>query len=551
MDPQNQRTTHDMELEPPPRKRIRLDSPAVPRNDQAHPDDPHQPDANRWHESIWRKEATGGVYVALISPDDTGGFPFTECAKNEEAAKKCLDPEPSKTKNRSGDYRDRIDVCHRALGLSTAPQTRRRCYEQNAHSFKKLKLRSPCIQSMRYYRENAASAVDRPHFHASTGSDAIQWSAGKWSCSSALPFRPKPEYPWMERRLLIRRNSVWGRHIVAAERFNAGERVFSELPFAWAAENPAANEPLTPYCMTCGAADSALIPCAWCPNAFYCTLKCQTVNKSHAYECGTSYHTAAHINVYAKAIAQMVLECLATFGGDFDRLQQAVHEPRTVSSGGGGGTPAITSLEAKCKLALSLEPKYQTESGAEWGKHALRRAYDVVLGLPKVHTIFGGEIAKRRWLQHLLAHCMGILKNNCFRVCIRADQHAIGLYAGVALFNHSCSPSIGQATDGVRMYGYTTQAIGPGQQVFIAYDPGLLTMTKAERQDIISERWQFECGCARCNWETGATSTIGFNDKCPASLADLEAKLNVVGQWTPTFDAYVRRYEQQIVHFPK
>lgn len=79
-----------------------------------------------------------------------------------------------------------------------------------------------------------------------------------------------------------------------------------------------------------------------------------------------------------------------------------------------------------------------------------------------------------------------------------------GLYPTLALFNHSCDPSIVRYFKGTTVYVHAIRNIKPGTSIGENYGPLYSQNRKIERQHNLKEQYWFECNCHACmeNWPT-------------------------------------------------
>lgn len=77
-----------------------------------------------------------------------------------------------------------------------------------------------------------------------------------------------------------------------------------------------------------------------------------------------------------------------------------------------------------------------------------------------------------------------------------------GLYPTLALFNHSCEPSVVRYFKGTSVYVHAIKNIQPGMQVSENYGPLYTQSPREERQDQLKDLYWFECTCDPClsNW---------------------------------------------------
>ncbi|XP_047102069.1 SET and MYND domain-containing protein 4-like isoform X2 [Schistocerca piceifrons] len=79
-----------------------------------------------------------------------------------------------------------------------------------------------------------------------------------------------------------------------------------------------------------------------------------------------------------------------------------------------------------------------------------------------------------------------------------------GLYPTLALFNHSCNPSIVRYFHGTSVAVRTVRTLHVGEMVSENYGPNFMQVHKEERQNILKDQYWFECKCIPCiqDWPT-------------------------------------------------
>uniref|UniRef100_A0A146LER3 Protein-lysine N-methyltransferase SMYD4 n=1 Tax=Lygus hesperus TaxID=30085 RepID=A0A146LER3_LYGHE len=77
-----------------------------------------------------------------------------------------------------------------------------------------------------------------------------------------------------------------------------------------------------------------------------------------------------------------------------------------------------------------------------------------------------------------------------------------GLFPTLALFNHSCEPSIVRYFEGSKVVVRAIKNIKKGEKIFENYGPIFTQTPKAERQSTLRNQYWFDCSCEPCtrNW---------------------------------------------------
>ncbi|VEN41070.1 unnamed protein product [Callosobruchus maculatus] len=117
----------------------------------------------------------------------------------------------------------------------------------------------------------------------------------------------------------------------------------------------------------------------------------------------------------------------------------------------------------------------------------------------------GGLILRHLQLLQFNAHEISELINNkkvVLEVGIQARYENVtigaGLYPTLALFNHSCDPSIVRYNIKNKMVVRTIKPVKSGDIIYENYGPLYMTQPVQERQDILKKNYWFECLCIPC-----------------------------------------------------
>ncbi|CAH1738289.1 unnamed protein product [Aphis gossypii] len=142
-------------------------------------------------------------------------------------------------------------------------------------------------------------------------------------------------------------------------------------------------------------------------------------------------------------------------------------------------------------------------------------------------------------------HILTVLDMNCRKLNFCAPKIAfqkeikftltiaMTLYPTICLFNHSCDPNVkrsGELSDRVRVMK-ATQPIPKGTQLFCSYGIIFQGHPKDSRQELLKNRFKFDCYCQPCikDWSTSQyipnrLSTLNILNPSMASTVQLECK---------------------------
>lgn len=311
------------------------------------------------------------------------------------------------------------------------------------------------------------------------------------------------QFPCMADVLKIECIKDYGRCVIANVDIDVGQTIFVNETFASVAV--AQNQA---YCYTCHCTDQMnFIPCVNCSDVMFCDEKCANNNSIHKMECQTSYHRIDNIDV--KFIIQTVLVAIEMFAS-VDDLMKFVESCCTVDRDCDQIPKSGTDSISKYDIFLKLTPSHSDA-------HLLQayQAYTCILLIPKIKHLFDTEL-KQRFLMQLIVHHSITIPKNVFRDTY-SDQLSIEyIFDVLSMVNHSCAPNIHFSIEGKMGYGVSVRPIKKGEQVFINYFSGDLSMPTEKRQQILKDAWNFHCKCDKC--EGGQSGQLYETMKSDPSL---------------------------------
>lgn len=308
----------------------------------------------------------------------------------------------------------------RALGFATEPKMIRDIYKWQMKKFKTEDI----IKISNFLHENN---IDGRHVQESLAE--TEWPEKDKAKPPFIRLELSKEYPCFVQGLEVINMPMYGRGIITNRAFNVGEIIAVEAPFALAATN---INGLT-YCLTCAATNCALLPCSYCAHAFFCSRRCQLMNQTHKYECGTTFHTDPELNAERKCIVNMVLTGIATFDGNIRAMREKTMEAIGNQVNREKRIPKIINTAERryyCMLHLA-------HSNNRGSINDVGLIYTAMMSYARIRQLFRKRI-NQIFLQHLIGHCIKVVAANCFD-----DSNMVLLYGATSFFNHSCAPNVG------------------------------------------------------------------------------------------------------------
>ncbi|BES93949.1 set and mynd domain-containing protein [Nesidiocoris tenuis] len=272
-------------------------------------------------------------------------------------------------------------------------------------------------------------------------------------------------------------------------------------------------------------------PCPGCADVIYCSSQCQKVaSKSHhKFECKilkTLWDSGASITclMALRIIAQRTLnsfinlatkleesenaECQGQYdGGSYTTVYQLVkHESKR----------STEDMLHRAYMALFLhdclkKAKYFNEEEIDEQKKS------------KGEELIGGLILRHLQSMQFNVHEISeLIFHTNDPQSWKSNFVGAGLFPTLALFNHSCDPSIIRYFERSKVVVRAIKNIRNGEHIFENYGPIFTQTSRNERQKTLKNQYWFDCSCEPCtrNWPTidrMDTSSLRFhcdNSEC-------------------------------------
>ncbi|XP_055917831.1 SET and MYND domain-containing protein 4 [Eupeodes corollae] len=319
----------------------------------------------------------------------------------------------------------------------------------------------------------------------------------------------------------IDQNKDEGRFARAARDIKVGEEILVEHPFAAVLIEKFAKT----HCENCFIRTVIPVACPNCCDVVYCSEKClkQARESYHKYECGlleTIWRSGASVNCHLalRIIASRPLEC-------FKKIKDEIDVALSIED-----IKKLPKNDYRCVSHLVRHENGRTASN--FFQHALMARF--LTKCLQVSGYFGNPANP----EDIILISSLILRNLQF---IQFNTHEIselhtsktkqtektvfiggGIYPTLALFNHSCDPSIVRFFRGTTIHVNTIKPIESGLQISENYGPMYTQETRETRQAKLKDLYWFECSCDPCleNWprfEEMKVDVIRF--RCDAAMA--------------------------------
>ncbi|CAH1153779.1 unnamed protein product [Phaedon cochleariae] len=322
------------------------------------------------------------------------------------------------------------------------------------------------------------------------------------------------EYMAASPKITFEQDSYQGRYAIAIEDIDTGTIIVEENPHSSVLDF---NHSLT-NCHQCFVAVDQPIACSTCANVVFCSTICERLAKKnfHRVECP-------------------ILECLLLSGASVNCcLAIRIISQRNYSYFGDKKHKLEDYLDDKCEKSVIKKKTYRFDdydnvfflcrNECSRKKEELLHytcmaifllrllkfgnyfPFETEDGTLRKEEIYIGSLILRH-LQFLQfnAHEVSELKNldeaiNVKGLMTKYENATIGagLYPTLALFNHSCDPSIVRYNMKNKMIVRSIKPIKAGDIIYENYGPLYMSMPKEKRQEILKSNYWFECLCTPC-----------------------------------------------------
>ncbi len=431
-------------------------------------------------ENLWHKEV-GGKYVNLFKSLEKSTI------KNVPSNPKCRkNNEHSTALRNAGNEKFREEKWEEAMSYYNWSL----CFAENGSENVALAIanRSACFFNMKMYDKvlvdielaKKSNVPERLHVKLdqrkrdSENMKKMQSRQFEWTPKLSYP--ANKNWPCVADVVEIKRNDVFGRHMIAKCDIPAGKIILLEEYFMMIKSN---NEP---SCYSCFRNKANFIACEKCSVAMFCSTKCMEQNSIHRSECGTFFHT---LDIEDKLQIKIILLAIEMFG-NVEKLMKFIEEILAEDPLQLPGSLHDAKSNYRFFLKLGKTPSTTLDILSETYK-----TYRNILAIPKVEDLFD-TTEKQHFLMHLVAHHFLATNNNSYG----SDMDtAVGLV--LSMINHSCSPNLHNYAIGNRRCCVTIRPVKKGQQLFTTYLTGGEKPLE-QRQKELMQWWDFQCKCEYC-----------------------------------------------------
>ncbi|XP_022915488.1 SET and MYND domain-containing protein 4-like [Onthophagus taurus] len=310
-------------------------------------------------------------------------------------------------------------------------------------------------------------------------------------------------YPAASESVDFRYDPNVGRYAIATKDIPAATIILEEEPFSIVV----GKDNILKNCSHCGLNTLSPYPCENCTHVIFCSNSCKEKANYHQIECNilpTIYTSGASVNclLSLRIITQQGLAFLwenrKCFGkkhedgsiyksNDYARLYQLCTHTEIRPKGEFLHYTFMAIFLLRLLKKTSFFP-FETQEEV----------------LKDEEAYIGSLLLRHLQLLQFNAHEISEMRNTDGKcdVSYRNSHVGGGIYPTLALFNHSCEPSIIRYNKGTKMIARTVKYIKAGDAIFENYGPIYCTHKYVDRQRKMKERYYFDCQCVPCveNW---------------------------------------------------
>ncbi|CAF4836224.1 unnamed protein product [Pieris macdunnoughi] len=337
-----------------------------------------------------------------------------------------------------------------------------------------------------------------------------------------LPGKHNVNYPAASEAIQIDHDETKGRYASASRDIQVGETLLIEKPHS----GVLLAEYAATHCQNCFAKCPIPLGCPTCPNVVFCSDQCQEValTSYHAYECPilpliwkSGCSITCHIAL--RMITQDSKQHFKELTKDLDKKPIGPYKSNDYRN-----IYNLVSHEGKRTKQDLLHRSHMAVflvKLLELSGYFDTKPRETLIDIDEIKTmgvaeryrddveLFGGLILKNIQVLQFNAH--EVFELQCSKA--RLEQNVIkhngdsvfvagAVFPTLALFNHSCDPSVVRYFSGPYIIVRSVKNIKKGEEVAENYGPIFTMTSKEERQATLKDQYWFDCTCEPCqqNW---------------------------------------------------
>ncbi|KAJ8934866.1 hypothetical protein NQ314_013140, partial [Rhamnusium bicolor] len=291
------------------------------------------------------------------------------------------------------------------------------------------------------------------------------------------------EYIAAHPKIIFEQDNYQGRFATAVEDIEAGAIIVEENAHCAVVD----STHILSNCQFCSVSVDQPVACSSCGNVVFCCTNCERLaNKTfHKIECSIQesvFASGASINcsLALRIISQRPFSYFIDKKNKFKDY-----------------------LKDNCKKNTIKKKIYRFDDYDNLGKYFPFETNDGILTDDEL--FIGSLILRHLQLLQFNAHEISELKNSPKPIVHRGFQTnyentmiGAALYPTLALFNHSCDPSIVRYNIKNKIVVRTIKPVKAGDTIYENYGPLYMAMSAEKRKEILKTNYWFECLCIPC-----------------------------------------------------
>lgn len=299
-----------------------------------------------------------------------------------------------------------------------------------------------------------------------------------------IEFDTNKAHPSMANVLSLKKNKVYGEHIISEIDIDVGHVILVTQAFA----SIEYLSSIDSSCFNCRKVrNNFFLECPFCINVRFCSRRC-SLNEIHSSKCNRTFHrNDNHIVRLTTEIIRVALEKFSDTKTFIDFCQ---------------GILFLNKKHSNCQPPFSSYGELLRLKGIIRDEHLTiaHRVMKCIKLMPEFESFNSPDL--QRLIFNLACRHISTIELNSFSeefeitkggTCTRFFMYDI-----LSRFNHSCIPNVHHFKDDNNIVrGVTVRPIKKGDQIFINY-LGSLNISTQERRNYIVQHWKFVCECEKC-----------------------------------------------------
>lgn len=328
-----------------------------------------------------------------------------------------------------------------------------------------------------------------------------------------MDYGVNPAFPSVSAAVHFRKNDQLGRYAEAKRRIAVGSTILIEKPYSAVLLEENAGT----HCFHCFKRFLAAIPCKYCCVIAFCSKTCRTqaLDSYHQYECKVLKQLwASKASITCLIAIRLIMQHPLEY---FIKIKPLLEQARDFGESDKNSEANYLSVYdlVRHDSSRTAEDFLHRAHMAVFLFKCLRAAkyfpqlvipYGEKGALTDDETFIGGLILRHLQLLQFNVHEVSelIIPQKATLNDGRGKYLGAAIFPTLALFNHSCDPSVVRYFDGNRVIVNAIKDMKKDEMVAENYGPIFTRAEREERQKTLKDQYWFTCECIACteNWPT-------------------------------------------------